>query len=156
MRTFEEFDGGSTYKPVFKSTEDEYSLAKVQLESMIENINNILSCLPDGDLPAWVQDKISVSNHSMEAISDWCKTNEVDELVEEKKSEKSKKGKSVPGKYLTKNKSAMKKEIDTYAGKDEYKTKWDADYKSGKGGSGKRYKTKKSAATKAYQKKYGK
>lgn len=75
LKKFEEFDGGSTYKPI-KSTEDEYSMSKVQLESMIENINNILSCLPEGDLPAWVQDKISVSNHSMEAISDWCKTNE--------------------------------------------------------------------------------
>ena len=71
------------------------------------------------------------------------------------KSERSKSGRSVPGKYLTKNKSAMKKEIDRYAGKDTYKTKWDADYKSGKGGVGKRYKTKKSAATKAYEKMYG-
>ena len=50
----------------------------------------------------------------------------------------------------------MKKEIDKYAGKDEYKKDWDADYKSSKGGEGKRYKTKKSSATKAYQKKYGK
>lgn len=71
------------------------------------------------------------------------------------KAERSKSGRSVPGKYLTKNKSAMKKEIDKYAGKDTYKTKWDADYKSGKGGVGKRYKTKKSAATKAYEKMYG-
>ena len=71
------------------------------------------------------------------------------------KAERSKSGRSVPGKYLTKNKSAMKKEIDKYAGKDTYKTKWDADYKSGKGGVGKRYKTKKSAATKAYERMYG-
>lgn len=71
------------------------------------------------------------------------------------KAERSKSGRSVSGKYLTKNKSAMKKEIDKYAGKDTYKTKWDADYKSGKGGVGKRYKTKKSAATKAYEKMYG-
>ena len=71
------------------------------------------------------------------------------------KAERSKSGRSVPGKYLTKNKSAMKKEIDKYAGKDTYKTKWDADYTSGKGGVGKRYKTKKSAATKAYERMYG-
>jgi hypothetical protein len=71
------------------------------------------------------------------------------------KAERSKSGRSVPGKYLTKNKSAMKKEIDKYAGKDTYKTKWDADYKSGKGGVGKRYETKKSAATKAYERMYG-
>jgi len=72
------------------------------------------------------------------------------------KSSKTKSGRKVSGKYLTKNKSAMKKEIDEFQGSSKYKTKWDADYKSGKGGSGKRYKTKKSNATKAYQKKYGK
>ncbi|NIP31231.1 MAG: GNAT family N-acetyltransferase, partial [Candidatus Dadabacteria bacterium] len=71
------------------------------------------------------------------------------------KAERSKKGRKVPGKYLTKNKSAMKKEIDTYAGKDTYKTKWDADYKSGKGGKGERYKTKESPATKAYRRMFG-
>jgi len=72
------------------------------------------------------------------------------------KSSKTKSGRKVSGKYLTKNKSDMKKEIDEFQGSSKYKTKWDADYKSGKGGSGKRYKTKKSNATKAYQKKYGK
>ena len=39
--------------------------------------------------------------------------------------------------------------------KKEYKKDWDADYKSGKGGEGKRVKTKKSAATKAYQRMFG-
>lgn len=71
------------------------------------------------------------------------------------KAERSKSGRKVPGKYLTKNKSAMKKEIDTYAGKDTYKTKWDADYKSGEGGKGERYKTKESPATKAYRRMFG-
>ena len=65
------------------------------------------------------------------------------------------KGKKIPGKYLTKNPSKMKKEIDTYRGKKEYKKDWDADYSSGKGGKGKRVKTKKSAATKAYQRMFG-
>jgi hypothetical protein len=65
------------------------------------------------------------------------------------------KGRKIPGKYLTKNPSQMKKEIDTFRGKKEYKKDWDADYKSGKGGEGKRVKTKKSAATKAYQKMFG-
>ena len=72
------------------------------------------------------------------------------------KSSKTKSGRKVSGKYLTKNKPAMKKEIEEFQGSSKYKTKWDADYKSGEGGSGKRYKTKKSNATKAYQKKYGK
>ena len=74
----------------------------------------------------------------------------------EKKGERTKKGKFVPKKYLTKDKKAMKKEIDQYSGKDTYKKDWDADYDSGKGGKGKRYKTKKSASTLAYEKKFGK
>ena len=65
------------------------------------------------------------------------------------------KGRRIPGKYLTKNPGKMKKEIDTFRGKKEYKKDWDADYNSGKGGEGKRVKTKKSAATKAYQKMFG-
>ncbi len=65
------------------------------------------------------------------------------------------KGRKIPGKYLTKNPGKMKKEIDQYVGKKEYKKDWDADYKSGKGGVGKRVKTKKSAATKAYQRMFG-
>jgi hypothetical protein len=65
------------------------------------------------------------------------------------------KGRKIPGKYLTSNPSKMKKEIDRFVGKKEYKKDWDADYKSGKGGVGKRVKTKKSAATKAYQRMFG-
>ncbi len=66
------------------------------------------------------------------------------------------KGRKIPGKYLTKNPGKMKKEIDRFVGKKEYKKDWDADYSSGKGGEGKRVKTKKSAATKAYQRMFGK
>lgn len=66
------------------------------------------------------------------------------------------KGRKIPGKYLTKNPGKMKKEIDRFIGKKEYKKDWDADYTSGKGGEGKRVKTKKSAATKAYQRMFGK
>jgi hypothetical protein len=65
------------------------------------------------------------------------------------------KGRKIPGKYLTKNPGKMKKEIDTFRGKKEYKKDWDADYTGGKGGKGKRVKTKKSAATKAYQRMFG-
>ena len=65
------------------------------------------------------------------------------------------KGRKIPGKYLTANPGKMKKEIDRFVGKKEYKKDWDADYKSGKGGQGKRVKTKKSAATKAYQRMFG-
>lgn len=76
-------------------------------------------------------------------------------ITERKKSARYK-GRKIPGKYLSgPHPGKMKKEIDTYAGKDTYKKDWDADYKSGKGGKGKRVKTKKSAATKAYQKMFG-
>jgi hypothetical protein len=70
------------------------------------------------------------------------------------KAGRTKSGRKVPGKYLTKNRKLMKKEIEEFQGKDTYKKDWDADYKSGKGGKGKRHQTKKSAATIAYQKKY--
>jgi len=59
----------------------------------------------------------------------------------------------VPKKYLTHKPKAMKKEIETFIGKKEYKKDWEADYDKR---SGKRIKTKKSAATIAYQKKFGK
>jgi hypothetical protein len=71
------------------------------------------------------------------------------------KSGRTKSGRKVPGKYLTKNRKLMKKEIEEFQGKDSYKKDWDADYKSGKGGKGERWETKKSDATKAFHKKYG-
>ena len=78
-----------------------------------------------------------------------------EEIVEERVKAQRYKGRKIPGKYLTKNPGKMKKEIDTFRGKKEYKKDWDADYTSGKGGVGKRVKTKKSAATKAYQRMFG-
>ena len=71
------------------------------------------------------------------------------------KDSRTKKGKKVPGKYLTskskKKRSQMKKEIDKFAGKKSsdpsaYTKQWQAD---------KGEKTKKSAATLAYKKMYG-
>lgn len=76
--------------------------------------------------------------------------------IEERVKAQRYKGRKIPGKYLTKNPGKMKKEIDRFRGKNIYKKDWDADYKSGKGGVGKRVKTKKSAATKAYERMFGK
>ena len=59
----------------------------------------------------------------------------------------------IPKKYLTRKPKAMKKEIEKFKGKKEYKKDWDADYDKR---SGKRIKTKKSSSTKAYQKMFGK
>lgn len=79
-----------------------------------------------------------------------------DDLIEERKKSQRYKGKKIPGKYLTgPHPGKMKREIDEFRGKDVYKKDWDADYKSGKGGKGERVKTKKSAATKAYQRMFG-
>ena len=84
----------------------------------------------------------------------WQDSDEVFEAKRGRPKSQRYKGKKIPGKYLTKNPKAMKKEIDTYRGKKEYKKDWDADYKSGKGGKGKRVKTKKSASTLAYERMY--
>lgn len=62
------------------------------------------------------------------------------------------KGRHVPAKYLKRKPDAMKKEIERFRGKKEYKKDWEADYDKR---SGKRIKTKKSAASIAYQKKFG-
>jgi hypothetical protein len=82
-----------------------------------------------------------------------------DELgVEIEEAERTKAGRKVNKAYLTKNKSAMKGEIDRVAklSNDDPSayTKWDADYadKDKK----KPYATKKSAATSAYEKRFGK
>ena len=62
------------------------------------------------------------------------------------------KGRHIPAKYLTRKKKAMKKEIDEFRGRKQYKAEWEADIDKR---SGKRIKTKKSAATKAYQRMFG-
>lgn len=87
-------------------------------------------------------------------IQNWEEFNE--EKSGRPKSGKTKTGRKIPGKYLTRNKKLMKKEIEEFQGKDNYKVKWDADFKSGKGGEGERWETKKSASTKAYNKMFGK
>jgi hypothetical protein len=74
------------------------------------------------------------------------------------KSGRTKSGKKVPGKYLTKNKSAMKKEIERVS---KLKStdpsaygKWEADYADK--AKTKKYKTKKSKSTIAFEKMFGK
>ena len=81
-----------------------------------------------------------------------------DELgIQIDEAEKTKSGKKVKGAYLTKNKAAMKREIDRVA---KLKSndpsaygKWEADYADK--GKTKKYKTKKSKATTAYEKRFG-
>lgn len=72
--------------------------------------------------------------------------------------EKTKSGKKVNPAYLTKNKAAMKREIDRVSKlkSDDPSAygKWEADYADK--GKTKKYKTKKSKATTAYEKRFGK
>ncbi|NDD59515.1 MAG: hypothetical protein EBZ47_09805, partial [Chlamydiae bacterium] len=82
----------------------------------------------------------------------------VPNCVRIKEAEKTKGGKKVKSAYLTKNKSAMKREIDRVS---KLKSndpsaygKWEADYADK--GKTKKYKTKKSKATSAYEKRFGK
>ncbi len=74
------------------------------------------------------------------------------------KAGRTKSGKKVPGKYLTKNKAAMKKEIERVSKlkSDDPSAygKWEADYADKN--KTKKYKTKKSKATIAFEKKFGK
>jgi hypothetical protein len=72
--------------------------------------------------------------------------------------ERTKGGVKVKAAYLTKDKSAMKKEIDRVkklkSDDPSAYNKWDADYADKD--KTKKYKTKKSAATTAYEKRFGK
>lgn len=98
-----------------------------------------------------------LANESVDQKEKILKFSEWIELKETKNS-KTKSGKKVPAKYLSGlnkkgkygSEEAMKKEIDKFRGKSEYKLNWDADYKDGK-----RIKTKKGSATKAFEKRYG-
>lgn len=76
----------------------------------------------------------------------------------ELREERTKSGKKVARKYLSGlkkrgkygSKEAMKREIEKFRGSDEYKMDWDADYRGGK-----RIRTKKGKATKAFEKRFG-
>lgn len=126
-------DGNEVPIPNLKTSETEEGIEE-GIEIIEEDILNILE-----------EKGVSKKSDNLKSFSEF----------NEKRAEKYK-GRKIPGKYLTKNTGKMKKEIDTFRGKKEYKKDWDADYTSGKGGEGKRVKTKKSAATIAYQKKFGK
>jgi hypothetical protein len=104
-----------------------------------------------------VEEVVNVDSleHGIEEIENGLNEIIGDQALIEKVKAQRYKGRKIPGKYLTKNPGKMKKEIDRFVGKKEYKKDWNADYNSGKGGEGKRVKTKKSAATKAYQRMFG-
>ena len=65
----------------------------------------------------------------------------------------------IPKKYLSKNPKVMKREIEKHKDKEDSDSSaygpWDADYKSGKAGKGKKVETKKSKYTKKYKEMFG-
>lgn len=65
VKTFEDFVGGSN-----KTNEEaEGKMYKTKLEAIASNAKQILTKMTDEeDLEAWVQDKITIADHNMEAI----------------------------------------------------------------------------------------
>jgi hypothetical protein len=130
-------------------------------ESQVESKTDNIVKLGDKIMSSYGTEPFQVINAFTDAIRviDRYYNVEVEMMTEGRKGRPKSaryKGRKIPGKYLAgPHPSKMKKEIDTYAGKKSYKKEWDADYKSGKGGEGKRVKTKKSKATKAFQKMFG-
>jgi hypothetical protein len=117
------------------------------------NSNNVDRTLMSKEINLKDYDVIDVEND----YADFPKT-----LLDEGKvkSSRTKSGKKVPGKYLTRDKAAMKGEIERVsklkADDPSAYGKWEADYKARNTKDGKPHKTKKSAATIAYEKKFGK
>ena len=118
------------------------------------SVNSIVSCKDLKNKNFQVQGALSNLNCKKQnknrlkiqtmKFSEWY---ELREQKEKKIPKKYLKGLKEKGKYGSKE--AMRKEIKKFSGSDEYKKNWDADYQDGK-----RIKTKKSAATKAYEKMY--
>ena len=135
---------------VSKEGENGSYMAKQQLSKIAEYAQKLHDMIEHGEeIDDWMESNIAKVDHMIGSVYHAYSYDEEQEEMDEGKKRK------IPKKYMTKNKKAMRKEIEKYAGKDTYKTKWDAEYKSGKGGKGKRYKTKRGAASDAYKKMYG-
>lgn len=58
-----------------KNEEAEGGMYIVALENIIANTQEIMGMIaPDTDLPAWVQDKITIAEHNMDAIAGYLKS----------------------------------------------------------------------------------
>jgi hypothetical protein len=68
IKTFEDFvSNKENTKDVNEETEGK--MYKKRLEDIAANAQKLLSTIEDGeDLEAWVQDKITIADHNMEAI----------------------------------------------------------------------------------------
>ena len=80
IKTFEDFVSTSV------NEEKEGQMYKETLQEIIKNTSEIDSLLKgDEDLEAWVQDKITIANHNMDAILSYMKgTKEKPEVTQSK------------------------------------------------------------------------
>jgi hypothetical protein len=63
------------YREMFgKNEEEEGGMYLLALENIIRDAQSAMSMItPDSDLPAWIQDKITIAEHNMEAIAGYLK-----------------------------------------------------------------------------------
>ena len=72
MKTFKEEIKQTIFKKIIKEEKGEGGQYKPRLKRMAEKANKINMLIKDGDdLPAWVQDKITLSYHNLEAVLDY-------------------------------------------------------------------------------------
>lgn len=73
IKTFEDFVSG----PSKTNEEAEGKMYKQKLQDIIANAQKFLELLNDEeDLKAWVQDKITISDHNMEAILGYAQSSQ--------------------------------------------------------------------------------
>jgi hypothetical protein len=63
--------------------DNEGASSKAKLEEIVKMAKKAYSKLPEGDLPAWVQDKITISKEHLSGICNWLHTKEENEEGEE-------------------------------------------------------------------------
>lgn len=89
------------------SAESIKSMSNIQLEDIKKNLEFIISSFNDlEEIPAWVSDKISVTNHHMDAIQGWIRS--LEEKVEESVES------SAPKHYLKDENDDIIDEFETY------------------------------------------
>jgi hypothetical protein len=63
--------------------DNEGASSKAKLEEIVKMSKKAYKKLPEGDVPAWVQDKITIAKEHLSGICNWLHTKEEDEEGEE-------------------------------------------------------------------------
>jgi hypothetical protein len=72
---------------MLESSDNEGSMYKVQLNDISQNAESFKNMIDDQeDLPAWVQDKIALADHYMDAITGWKESEQMGGEVNEDQS----------------------------------------------------------------------